>query len=130
MACCAARANKDSGDIRAGYAGCNASCNLRTVLWLSFAQVNASGSAATHDKPPSVMDMPGIAKPPDPRSGSSAPQGAWTVRFGFYLPTRGPTATREGVLALAREGEQLGLYSTMVADHIVFPVESQSTYPY
>ena len=22
------------------------------------------------------------------------------MRFGFYLPTRGPTATREGVLAL------------------------------
>ena len=52
------------------------------------------------------------------------------MRYGFYLPTRGPTATREGILALAREGEQLGLYSTMVADHIVFPVESQSTYPY
>jgi hypothetical protein len=31
------------------------------------------------------------------------------VRFGFYLPTRGPTATREGMLALAREGERLGL---------------------
>jgi Cu2+-containing amine oxidase len=30
------------------------------------------------------------------------------VRFGFYLPTRAPTATREGVPALARE-ERLGL---------------------
>jgi hypothetical protein len=29
------------------------------------------------------------------------------LRFGFYLPTRGPTATRDGVLALAREGERL-----------------------
>jgi hypothetical protein len=29
------------------------------------------------------------------------------VRFGFYLPTRGPTATRDGVLALAREDERL-----------------------
>jgi hypothetical protein len=27
------------------------------------------------------------------------------MRYGFYLPTRGPTATREGILALAREGE-------------------------
>jgi hypothetical protein len=52
------------------------------------------------------------------------------MRFGFYLPTRGPTATRDGILTLAREGERLGLHSTMVADHIVFPVESQSTYPY
>ena len=33
------------------------------------------------------------------------------------------------ILALAREGERLGLHSAMVADHIVFPVESRSTYP-
>lgn len=52
------------------------------------------------------------------------------MRYGFYLPTRGPTATREGILALAREGERLGLHSAMVADHIVFPVESESVYPY
>ena len=52
------------------------------------------------------------------------------MRYGFYLPTRGPTATREGVLSLAREGERLGLHSAMIADHIVFPVESQSAYPY
>jgi probable F420-dependent oxidoreductase len=52
------------------------------------------------------------------------------MRYGFYLPTRGPTATREGILALAREGERLGLHSAMIADHIVLPVESQSTYPY
>ena len=52
------------------------------------------------------------------------------MRYGFYLPTRGPTATREGILALAREGDRLGLHSAMIADHIVLPVESQSTYPY
>jgi len=52
------------------------------------------------------------------------------MRYGFYLPTRGPTATRAGVLALAREGERLGLHSAMIADHIVFPVESESAYPY
>ena len=37
------------------------------------------------------------------------------MRYGFYLPTRGPTATREGILALAREGERLGLHSAMIA---------------
>jgi probable F420-dependent oxidoreductase len=52
------------------------------------------------------------------------------MRYGFYLPTRGPTATREGVLALAREGERLGLHSAMIADHVVMPVESESIYPY
>jgi len=29
------------------------------------------------------------------------------MRYGFYLPTRGPTATRDGILALAREGESI-----------------------
>ncbi|UYN97453.1 MAG: LLM class F420-dependent oxidoreductase [Enhydrobacter sp.] len=52
------------------------------------------------------------------------------MRYGFYLPTRGPAATREGVLALAREGERLGLHSAMIADHVVFPVASDSPYPY
>jgi alkanesulfonate monooxygenase SsuD/methylene tetrahydromethanopterin reductase-like flavin-dependent oxidoreductase (luciferase family) len=52
------------------------------------------------------------------------------MRYGFYLPTRGPTATRDGVLSLAREGERLGLHSAMIADHIVFPVTSESEYPY
>ena len=42
----------------------------------------------------------------------------------------GPTATRDGILALASEGERLGLHSAMIADHIVLPVESQSTYSY
>jgi probable F420-dependent oxidoreductase len=52
------------------------------------------------------------------------------MRYGFYLPTRGPMATRDGVLALAREGERLGLHSAMIADHVVFPVTSMSAYPY
>jgi len=39
----------------------------------------------------------------------------------------GPTATRDSILALASEGERLGLHSVMIADHIVLPVESQST---
>jgi probable F420-dependent oxidoreductase len=52
------------------------------------------------------------------------------MRYGFYLPTRGPTATREGILRLAREGERLGLHSAMIADHVVFPVQSTSDYPY
>ena len=47
------------------------------------------------------------------------------MRFS-YLPTRGPTAMRDGVLVLAREGERLDMHSAMIADHIVFPVESDS----
>src|SRR3979490_744084 len=56
--------------------------------------------------------------------------GVHPMRYGFYLPTRGPTATRAGVLALAREGQRLRLRAAMIADHIVFPVESESAYPY
>jgi probable F420-dependent oxidoreductase len=52
------------------------------------------------------------------------------MRYGFYVPTRGPTATRDGVMAIAREGERLGLHSVMIADHVVFPVTSNSLYPY
>src|ERR1043165_1061909 len=52
------------------------------------------------------------------------------MRYGFYLPTRGPTATRDAILAMAREGERLGFHSAMIADHIVFPVKSESAYPY
>jgi probable F420-dependent oxidoreductase len=52
------------------------------------------------------------------------------MRYGFYLPTRGPTATRDAILAMAREGERLGFHSAMIADHIVFPVKSDSAYPY
>jgi probable F420-dependent oxidoreductase len=52
------------------------------------------------------------------------------MKYGFYLPTRGPTATREGILSIAQEGERLGLHSAMFADHVVFPVKSDSRYPY
>src|SRR5947207_15716133 len=65
---------------------------------------------------------------PAQRRGES--QSSHRMRYGFYLPTRGPTATRDGILALPREGERLGLHSAMIADHIVFRVESRSTYPY
>src|SRR5689334_17181286 len=57
-------------------------------------------------------------------------RGEILMHYGFYLPTRGPTASRQGILALAREGERLGLRSAMIADHIVFPAESESIYPY
>lgn len=52
------------------------------------------------------------------------------MRYGFYLPTRGALASRAAIAALARAGEAAGFHSAMVADHIVFPVTSRSTYPY
>jgi probable F420-dependent oxidoreductase len=52
------------------------------------------------------------------------------MRYGFYLPTRGPLATRAAVLGLARAGEAAGFHSAMIADHVVFPTSSRSRYPY
>jgi probable F420-dependent oxidoreductase len=52
------------------------------------------------------------------------------MRYGFYLPTRGQTATPEALEGLVQRGEALGFHSVVIADHIVFPVEIQSKYPY
>ena len=52
------------------------------------------------------------------------------MRYGFYLPTRGRTATPDALETLVRRGEALGFHSVMIADHIVFPTEIKSRYPY
>ena len=52
------------------------------------------------------------------------------MRYGFYLPTRGASATPESLVALAQRGEALGFSSMMIADHIVFPATVKSRYPY
>ena len=52
------------------------------------------------------------------------------MRYGFYLPTRGQTATPEALEALVQRGEALGFASVMIADHLVFPVTIKSKYPY
>lgn len=52
------------------------------------------------------------------------------MRYGFYLPTRGPLANRRDLSAILATGERSGFASTMVADHIVLPTKIQSAYPY
>src|SRR5207253_9928983 len=52
------------------------------------------------------------------------------MRYGFYLPTRGQTATPEALETLVTRGESLGFSSVMIADHIVFPTKVDSKYPY
>ncbi len=52
------------------------------------------------------------------------------MRFGFYLPTRGPVATPSALSTFAQAGEKLGFDSVMIADHVVFPVQIESAYPY
>jgi len=52
------------------------------------------------------------------------------MRYGFYLPTRGRSAEPDALEALVRRGEALGFHSTVIADHIVFPLTIASKYPY
>jgi probable F420-dependent oxidoreductase len=52
------------------------------------------------------------------------------MRYGFYLPTRGVTATSDALTTLLRLGEASGFASVMIADHIAFPVHVKSRYPY
>ena len=52
------------------------------------------------------------------------------MRYGFYLPTRGQTATPDALETLVQRGEALGFDSVVIADHIVFPTEINSKYPY
>ena len=52
------------------------------------------------------------------------------MRYGFYLPTRGETATPHALETLVARAEKLDFSSVMISDHIVFPVVIKSKYPY
>ena len=52
------------------------------------------------------------------------------MKIGLHVPQWGPDATRSGVLSVARAVEDAGLDSVWVADHVVYPLRSQSRYPY
>jgi probable F420-dependent oxidoreductase len=52
------------------------------------------------------------------------------MQYGFYLPTRGQTTTPDDLDTLVQRGEAYGFHSVMIADHIVFPTDIQSHYPY
>ncbi len=52
------------------------------------------------------------------------------MQFGLSLPGRGPLATPDAVVALARKAESLRYASLFVSDHVVIPVETAPVYPY
>ncbi|MHB8576905.1 MAG: LLM class F420-dependent oxidoreductase [Dehalococcoidia bacterium] len=52
------------------------------------------------------------------------------MRYGFYLPTRGPLAAPAAIETLVQRAEALGFTSVVIADHIVLPVTTTSKYPY
>ena len=52
------------------------------------------------------------------------------MKYGFYLPTRGPLAEPDAIAAIVRGGESMGYATIVIGDHIVFPVFVESKYPY
>lgn len=52
------------------------------------------------------------------------------MQFGVHLPQVGRQANREQVLRFAREADTLGIESGWVSDHVAWPLEIESEYPY
>jgi probable F420-dependent oxidoreductase len=52
------------------------------------------------------------------------------MKYGFTVPSRGPLATPESLVAIARRGEELGYDSISLGDHILVPRAIGSEYPY
>jgi probable F420-dependent oxidoreductase len=52
------------------------------------------------------------------------------MQYGSSLPVRGNLATHDSIVAMLRHAEALGFTSATMADHIVFPTDVASKYPY
>jgi probable F420-dependent oxidoreductase len=52
------------------------------------------------------------------------------MKYGFTLPGRGPLATPDNLVAIAKRGEELGYHFVLFGDHIVVPKHIASPYPY
>ncbi|NKB55988.1 MAG: TIGR03619 family F420-dependent LLM class oxidoreductase [Alphaproteobacteria bacterium] len=52
------------------------------------------------------------------------------MRYGFYLPTRGPLGEPDAISEIVQAGEAMGFATIVIGDHIVFPVTVESKYPY
>ncbi len=53
-----------------------------------------------------------------------------SMDFGLVLPNLGPLATPEAVLAIAEAAEAAGFADLWTSDHVVLPIESDTSYPY
>ncbi len=52
------------------------------------------------------------------------------MRYGFYLPTRGPLGEPDAISEIVHAGEAMGYATIVIGDHIVFPTTVESQYPY
>jgi len=51
------------------------------------------------------------------------------MKIGCHLPTQGPVATREALVAFCRQAERQDIASLWVSDHVVFPRTATGNYP-
>src|ERR1700681_4260340 len=51
-------------------------------------------------------------------------------RIGIQLPQWGAAASRKNVLEIARAAEAMGFDSVWASDHVVYPLEGSTPYPY
>ena len=52
------------------------------------------------------------------------------MKYGFSVATRGPLATADSLVTIARHGEEMGFDFVGVSDHIIIPKDIRSRYPY
>ena len=52
------------------------------------------------------------------------------MQYGVHLPQLGRTADRKTLIEWAEEADRLGLHSGWVSDHVAWPREIESKYPY
>jgi alkanesulfonate monooxygenase SsuD/methylene tetrahydromethanopterin reductase-like flavin-dependent oxidoreductase (luciferase family) len=51
------------------------------------------------------------------------------MEIGCHLPTQGPLATPEALVAFARKAEEYQIASLWVSDHVVFPIPNSHCEP-
>src|SRR5213079_2483274 len=61
---------------------------------------------------------------------SSMSVGSALVEWGVHLPHLGYRASRDPLLRFARRVDELGFHSGWVSDHIAWPQDIESKYPY
>lgn len=52
------------------------------------------------------------------------------MQIGIVLPNLGPLATPESMIAIAERAEAHGFADVWTSDHLVLPIESETSYPY
>jgi len=52
------------------------------------------------------------------------------MQYGFTIPGSGRLTEPENMSAISKKGEDLGYHLVVVPDHVIFPLQNDSVYPY